>query len=159
MMEEKIIEAGSASLLQMGRVVRRVRVATRKQPEKSGGVMALMDSITKEMESDMKDAEYDEKTAQKDYAELMADSQESRAQNAKSITEKETAKASIVEKKQMAKEKEARDYEDLENIQAEVGNLHVKCDLMLEQFDMKKEARATEVEGLKSAKAILAGAH
>ena len=170
-MEEKIIEAGSASFLQMGRVVRRVRVTTRKQPEmpetfgkyekkseKSGGVMALMDSIVKEMESDMKDAEYDEKTAQKDYAELMSDSQESRAQNAKSITEKETAKASIVEKKQMAKEKEARDYEDLENIQAEVSNLHVKCDLMLEQFDMKKEARATEIEGLKSAKAILAGA-
>merc|ERR1719393_666253 len=163
-MEEKIIEAGTFVQIRS-----HVAVAPppppetfsgeyEKKSEKSGGVLALMDSITKEMEADMKDAEYDEKTAQKDYAELMSDSQESRAQNAKSITEKETAKASIVEKKQMAKEKEARDYEDLENIQAEVSNLHVKCDLMLEQFDMKKEARATEIEGLKSAKAILAGA-
>merc|ERR1719235_43623 len=117
-----------------------------------------MDSIMKELEDDMKDGEYDEKTAQKDYAELMSDSQESRKANAESITEKEAAKASISEKKQTAKMKEARDFEDLENIHGYVGNLHMKCDLLLETYDMKKEARTKEVEGLKNAKAVLAGA-
>merc|ERR1719420_196100 len=126
-MEEKIMEAGSASLLQVGRSLR--GHAVRKQPEapetfgayekksgKSSGVIALMDSIAKELESDSKDAEYDEKTAQKDYSELMADSQETRQANSESITEKETAKAQIAEKKQNANQKEVRDFDDLENI-------------------------------------------
>merc|ERR1719387_2847787 len=46
-MEEKIIEAGTYSFFQ-------------KKTEKAGGVLALMDMITKELGTDMKDAEYDE---------------------------------------------------------------------------------------------------
>merc|ERR1719408_667047 len=122
-MEEKAeaAAAGTLSLLQLGRGLRAVRAhqpeapetfgAYEKKTEKSTGVVALMDMITKELGDDMKDAEYDEKTAQKDYAELMADSQETRAQNAKSITAKEAAKAELVDKKTVAKQKESRDYE------------------------------------------------
>merc|ERR1719364_183906 len=64
-----------------------------KKNEKSAGVIGMMDTIIRDLENGMKDAEYEEKTAQKDYAELMADSQETRAQNVKSITDKESAKA------------------------------------------------------------------
>merc|ERR1719240_1202582 len=65
-----------------------------KKNEKSAGVIGMMDMIIRDLENGMKDAEYEEKTAQKDYAELMADSQETRAQDVKSITDKESAKAS-----------------------------------------------------------------
>merc|ERR1719159_766428 len=76
-----------------------------KKSEKSGGVMALMDMITKDLEASLSDIEYGETTAQKDYVELMSDSQASRAQNMKSITDKESAKAEISAKKVAAKEK------------------------------------------------------
>merc|ERR1719163_1300645 len=99
-MEEKIIQAGSAaSFLQLGRRKQPEAPETfgayEKKSEKSSGVIQLMTNIAKDLEDEMKDAEYDEKTAQKDYAELMGDSQETRAANAKTITEKESSKAEI----------------------------------------------------------------
>merc|ERR1719198_2920200 len=67
-------------------VVRRSHVAPPEAPEtvsgpyesksqKSGGVMALMDMLVKELEASLTEAEHEEKTAQGDYSELMSDSQ------------------------------------------------------------------------------------
>merc|ERR550514_2632869 len=129
-----------------------------KKTQKSGGVMALMDMITKDLDASLSDIEHEEGTSQKEYVELMADSQASRAQNLKSITDKEGAKAELNAKKVAAKEKEMGDLKDLENIHGYVTELHGSCDFILENFDIRKEARTAEIESLKSAKAILAGA-
>merc|ERR1719321_2086274 len=69
--------------------------AYQKKEGKSNGVMALMDMLLKELSGDMTDAENEEKTSQRDYERLMSDSQTTRAQNAKSITDKEAAKADM----------------------------------------------------------------
>merc|ERR550537_2189981 len=87
-----------------------------KKAQKSGGVMALMDMIVKDLDASLKDIEHEEGTAQKDYVELMGDSQASRAQASKSITDKEAAKAEINGKKTAAKEKEMGDFKDLDII-------------------------------------------
>jgi len=129
-----------------------------KKGEKSGGVMALMDQISRELEGSISDIEYGEKTAQKDYVTLMQDSQETRQQNGKSLTDKERVKAEVNAKKMMAKEKEVGDKKDLEIIGKYVTELHGSCDFILENFDIRKEARTAEVESLKNAKAMLAGA-
>merc|ERR1719235_2523243 len=112
--------------------------------------------IVKELEGDMKDGEYEEKTAQKDYEELM---EESREKKIKSITDKEAAKAKLGEKKLKATEKEQADFSDVDAIHKTVANLHKDCDFILENYDVRKEARKEEVESLKSAKAVLSGAH
>merc|ERR1719335_695670 len=57
-----------------------------KKTQKSGGVMALMDMLVKELETSLTEAEHDEKTAQAEYTELMADSEATRASDTKSIT-------------------------------------------------------------------------
>merc|ERR550537_214159 len=68
-MEEKIITAGTFAQVNLHKSAvappppPETFGAYEKSGEKSGGVMALMDSITKELESDMKDSEYEEKTA------------------------------------------------------------------------------------------------
>merc|ERR1719321_1813629 len=120
--------------------------------------MSLMDMITKELENTMKDSEYEEKTAQKEYADLMADSQTARAQDAKSIVDKEAAKATLEEKLMSAKKKYSETSEQLGLIASYIGDLHVSCDFIMQNADLRKEARAAEVEGLKNAKAVLAGA-
>merc|ERR1719316_1856624 len=125
-----------------------------KSTEKSAGVLGLMDMIVKELEGDMKDAEYDEKTAQKDYEELMTDSAETREAKIKSITEKEGAKAELSAKKLAATEKEKGDFKDVDAIHAYTNTLHTDCDFILENYDVRKEARAQEVESLKNAKAV-----
>merc|ERR1719316_439611 len=112
-----------------------------KSTEKSAGVLGLMDMIVKELEGDMKDAEYEEKTGQKDYEELMTDSAETREAKVKSITEKEEAKAQLSAKKLAATEKERGDFKDVDTIQAYVGTLHGDCDFIMENYDVRKEAR------------------
>merc|ERR1719387_2507423 len=166
-MEEKIVDAGSYSFAQ--RRVSSHRVAQPEAPEtfgayekkseKSGGVMALMDMIVKEMTSEMKEAEYEEKTGQKEYGELMAESQATRAQDTKSITDKEVSKANLEGKLTTAKENKALTVEKLEQVNNYEQDLHVSCDFIMENFDMRKEARTNEIESLKNAKAVLAGAN
>merc|ERR1719262_1072021 len=79
-------------------------VETRRN-QKSGGVMALMDSIIHDTEMAMKDAEFAEKEAQDDYAETMGDAQTTRAEYSKSVTDKTAAKADTEAK--LVSEKEA----------------------------------------------------
>jgi septal ring factor EnvC (AmiA/AmiB activator) len=162
-MEEKIIDAGSYSFFQKRSAVHQPEAPEtfgfyQKKSEKSGGVMALMDMITKELETDMKDSEYDEKSAQKEYSELMAESQETRASDTKSITEKEASKATLEGKIVEAKESKTLSVGKLEEINNYIFDLHGSCDFIMENFDMRKEARTNEMESLKNAKAILAGA-
>merc|ERR1719235_1604264 len=81
--------------------------AYQKKDGKSNGVMALMDEMINDLKSDLTDAKHAEETAQADYERLMKASQETRTANAKSITEKEGAKADWSEKIESAKEEQA----------------------------------------------------
>merc|ERR1719375_2123170 len=166
--EDQVIAGlGGAAALAQVRAIRghRARVAPPEMPtglggyeksgKKSGGVMGLMDMISKDLTASLMDTEHEESSAQKDYVGLMADCQASREQAMKSITDKEAAKAEIFSKKTLAKEKEMGDLKDLDMIHRYVTELHGECDFILENFDIRKEARAGEVESLKNAKAIL----
>merc|ERR1719262_1156 len=80
---------------------------------KSAGILGMMDSIIKDLESDLKESEFEEKSAQTEYGELMSDSQATRAQDVKSITDKESAKAELESKMTSAKQTRAATVEDL----------------------------------------------
>merc|ERR1719387_412536 len=64
-----------------------------KKTEESGGVMAMMDLLVKELDKEMQEATVDEKNAQEEYEGMMADSAKKRADDSASITEKEAATA------------------------------------------------------------------
>merc|ERR1719263_1861391 len=161
-MEEKIIEAGT--FVQM----RRSDVAPPPAPEmpsgpvqknaKSAGVIGMMDTIIKDLGNDMKDMEYEEKTAQSDYAELMADSQEARAGDTKALTGKTTTKAEVEDTLMATKETRSSTATDLKQVGTVIQDLHAACDFIMQNFDLRKEARTNEIEGLKNAKAVLSGA-
>merc|ERR1719335_776692 len=162
-MEEKIMQAGSFVQIRRSDVAPPPPPETfeggyQKKGEKSAGVIGLMDMIIKDLGNDMKDAEYEEKTAQKDYAELMADSQASRAGDTKSLTGKQSSKAEIEGKLMTSKETRAATATDLKTIATTIQDLHVACDFILQNYDLRMEARTNEVESLKQAKAVLAGA-
>merc|ERR1719473_351714 len=100
-----------------------------------------MEMMQKDLQQDIKDAEADEKMAQKEYEDLMNASAASRAQAAKSITDKEASKAELETKVQEAKESKMLSVETLEDIGLTVNHLHTSCDFILEKFDTRKEAR------------------
>jgi hypothetical protein len=126
--------------------------------EKAKNVMSLMDTIIHDTEMAQKDAEYAEKTAQDDYAKLMAESKESRAQSAKGLTDKTAAKAELESKLVVERETHAANSKALIAIGKVISDLHGSCDFIVENYDMRKEARASEIDSLKNAKAVLSGA-
>merc|ERR1719465_241663 len=162
-MEQKVIDAGTFVQLH-----RRSNVAPPPAPEmptgapakntKSAGVLSMMDTIVSDLKADMKDSEYEEKTAQKDYAELMTDSQETRAGDVKALTGKTTTKAETEAALMTAKETRSATATDLKQIATVIQDLHAACDFIMQNFDLRKEARTAEIEGLKNAKAVLSGA-
>merc|ERR1719181_135357 len=89
--------------------------AYQKKDGKSNGVMALMDEMVNDLKSDMTESKHAEETAQADYERLMKASQETRAANADSITQKEADKASWQEKIENAKEEQLSSLDALEN--------------------------------------------
>jgi len=155
-------------LLQLVRKVSK-KVAPPETPEtwgaykpaggQSGGIMGLMDMLVGELKSDMAEAKHDEQMAQKEYDELMVDSKDTRKQNAKSIVDKQATKANLEGKLEETKEKLAMTSEELMNVSTQLGDLHSSCDFIMQNFDLRREARNNEVESLKNAKAVLAGAN
>merc|ERR550514_1646179 len=130
-----------------------------KKNAKSAGVIGMMDTIINDLGSDMKDMEYEEKTAQSDYAELMADSQTTRAGDTKALTGKQTTKAETESSLMTTKEIRSATATDLKQVQTVIQDLHAACDFIMQNFDLRKEARTNEIEGLKNAKAVLSGAN
>jgi hypothetical protein len=179
-MEEKIIASGSSALVQQEaafdgesfvqiRLLRNrvTKVAPPEAPEasfggkskKSGGVLALMDMIMGELKASITESSMEEKYAQKEYVELMSDSKESRAQDLKSMTEAESSKADIEGSLTEAKENQMLTLEQSQNVIATLAKLHGACDFIIKNFELRLNARTAEIEGLKTAKAVLAGAN
>jgi len=123
--------------------------------QNEGGVVALMGRIKNELLGDKQEAEINEKQAQKDYVELMGESATTRAQDAKSLVEKKSAKAELEAKIIENKEQTKTALDEVTNANQYVADIHASCDLLLQTFNDKKEARITELDGLKSAKAQL----
>merc|ERR1719161_2842356 len=132
--------------------------AYQKKEGKSNGVMALMDMLLKELSGDMTDAENEEKTSQRDYERLMSDSQTTRAQNAKSITDKEAAKADMDTAVEETKAKLDAQQTSLQNLKQYMIQLHANCDFLIENYDLRKAARENELSSLATAKSTLSGA-
>jgi len=129
-----------------------------KKSGESNGVMALMDGLSNDLRKDMQAAEMEEKDAQEEYEELMADSQKKRAADTKSITTKEQNKAEADGVAETATENLNSSNADLMATKEYIANLHKSCDFLVENYDFRKEARATEIEALGKAKAVLKGA-
>merc|ERR1719161_49977 len=112
-----------------------------------------------ELKASLAEAEHSEKTAQKEYQELMTESQETRSQDSKSLTDKSAGKASLEGKLASAKETKHMTLKELESVGMYIEQLHGSCDFILDNFKLRTEARTSELEALKNAKAILSGAN
>jgi septal ring factor EnvC (AmiA/AmiB activator) len=130
---------------------------TKKSGENSG-VMKLMSMLVQDLDKEMTEATTTEKDAQADYEVLMKDSAGKRAADSKSLTEKEATKASLEGDLEANKDAHAATSADLTATLQYIESLHLECDWLLKYFDVRKEARASEVDALGKAKAVLSGA-
>merc|ERR1719265_155246 len=132
--------------------------AYQKKGEEATGVIGLMDMLIAELDKEMQEMEVEEKDSQSEYETFMSDSAEKRTTDSASIADKEQAKADTEANLEHAKgEKTATQREHMAKIE-EIGALHTECDWLVANFQTRKEARTGEIESLKNAKAVLAGA-
>merc|ERR1719161_2068306 len=118
----------------------------------------MMDMMKADVEKETQELEFAEKDAQGEYEEMTLDASEKRAANLKSVAEKSGVKANLELELQKAKDDKMAAGKELFATKEYLSEIHADCDWLLEKYDMRKEARANEVEALKKAKAVLAGA-
>merc|ERR1712050_161106 len=126
--------------------------------EESTGVIAMIDLLIKDLEKEMTEAETDEKDGQVDYETMMKDSAAKRTTDPKALTEKGSAKADMQSELEDHSAAKADAGKELMATMKYLSSLHAECDWLLQYFDVRKEARAGEVDSLKKAKAVLSGA-
>merc|ERR1719240_2291365 len=88
----------------------------------------------------------------------MDDAAKKRAEDSKAITEKETAKAGAEEDLNVATDDRKGKSDELMATKEYMSQLHSECDWLLQNYQLRKDARADEVDALKKAKAVLSGA-
>jgi chromosome segregation ATPase len=129
-----------------------------KKGQESAGVMSMMDMLVADLDKEIQEMEVEEKDAQSEYEGFMADSAAKRAADSKSISEKEGAKAGLAaDVVKMTDERKVKMTEAMAKAEY-IKNLHLECDWLVSNFEVRKQARAGEVDSLKKAKAVLSGA-
>lgn len=126
--------------------------------QESRGIISILGFIKEDLENEIKVAREEEAASQAAYESQRADLTKSlRAQEKKKLTlegELAEVEASIAEAE---KNKELKEKEKEAN-GGEADALKEDCDWVDKHFDKRREQRKTEIDGLISAKSILAGA-
>jgi len=129
-----------------------------KSSEESNGIIAMMDALIKDLDKEMTEAELTEKDAQGDYEQMMKDSAEKRAEDSKSMTDKQGALADLETGLGQQKDDLASTKKELGATVQYIATLNNECGFILKYYDMRKEARAGEIDSLEKAVAVLNGA-
>jgi len=132
--------------------------AYKKKGEESGGVIAMIDLLIADLDKEMTEAKVTEKDSQADYEQMMKDSAEKRALDSKSLTEKNAAKAGLEADVESNTDEKNSAVKEVMATEQYIASLHAECDWLLQYFDVRKDARTSEIEALTTAKAVLSGA-
>jgi len=126
--------------------------------EENGSVISMVNLLIADLDKEITTAETEEKNAQEDYEKLMQDSADKRTADSKSLTEKEGALADTEKALDDHEEDKAEASQELTSTLKIITELHAECDWLLKYFDVRAEARASEIDALGNAKAVLNGA-
>merc|ERR1719380_585336 len=118
----------------------------------------MIDLLIKDLDKDMTVASTEEKDAQADYETMMKDSAAKRADDSKILADKEGALADMQASLQSSEDEHGSTSKELMATVQYIQSLHNECDWLLQYFDVRKEARTSEIDALGKAKAVLSGA-
>eukprot|EP00747_Dinoflagellata_sp_TGD_P160051 gnl/TRDRNA2_/TRDRNA2_177942_c2_seq1.p1 gnl/TRDRNA2_/TRDRNA2_177942_c2~~gnl/TRDRNA2_/TRDRNA2_177942_c2_seq1.p1 ORF type:complete len:148 (-),score=43.09 gnl/TRDRNA2_/TRDRNA2_177942_c2_seq1:154-576(-) len=118
----------------------------------------MIDALIADMTKEMDEAEVTEKDAQKDYEQMVADAADKRAKDSKAVANKGSMKAGLEDDLAKAKEDHSAKLKELMTTEQYMAQLHGQCDWLIENFDLRKSARADEMDNLKKSKSVLSGA-
>jgi len=126
--------------------------------EESGGVLAMMDMMVSDLDKETTQAELEEKDGQGDYEKTMQDAADKRGKDTKDLTDKSDAKAGMEEELQAHTDAKKASETELKATKDYIQTLHNECDFLVEYYQERKDARASEIDAIGKAKAVLGGA-
>merc|ERR1719152_664899 len=129
-----------------------------KKGEESTGVISMLDMMVADLDKEITEIEVEEKENQAEYEQFMKDSAEKRANDSKSLSDKESAKADLESTLITTKEEKTAKMKEAMATHKYLSQVHGECDWLLMNFEMRKKARAGEMDALTKAKAVLSGA-
>merc|ERR1719327_1994628 len=118
----------------------------------------MMDMMIADLDKEITETEVEEKEAQSEYEQFMEDSAEKRASDAKSIADKEAAKADLEAKLIKDEETKIATMKEAMATHEYLADVHKDCDWLLSNFETRKQARTGEIDAMTKAKAVLSGA-
>merc|ERR1719343_497723 len=104
------------------------------------------------------EAKKSEAAAQEAYEEFVANTNDSVAKLQKEVATKTKEKAMTTKEKLQAGSDIADTVKELEGLAKLTASLHLECDYLLKNFDLRQATRAEEIQSLQQAKQILSGA-
>jgi chromosome segregation ATPase len=129
-----------------------------KKTAQGMGIMGLMSELISDLKLEGQKADMEEAAAQKAYEEGLANSKASRDATSKEVVAMQTHKAELEEKKHEAKASHRTLEAEMKSIVTKITSLHEECDFIVANYDLRKNARAQEIEAMRNAVAILSGA-
>jgi len=135
-----------------------MQVSAHNNKQQSSGVIGMIDILIADLDKEMTEAEVTEKDSQGDYEQAMKDAQSKRATDSKALAESESEKADLeASLEELAATKKSAKKE-LMATEKYIAALHSDCDFLLQYFDVRKEARDSELDSLNKATSVLNGA-
>merc|ERR1719409_1616803 len=101
-----------------------------------GGGGAMIDILVKDLDKQIQEMEVSEKDSQSDYEKFMKDSADQRAEDSKSMTDKEASKAALEEELLSNQDALKEAKYDLMDTEKYVADLHSECDWLLKKYDL-----------------------
>merc|ERR1719335_859616 len=118
----------------------------------------MIDLLVKDLDKEMTEAKTTEKDSQADYETMMQDSKAKRAEDSKALADKQKTLADLEAALQSSEGDKTSATKELGATQQYIQSLHNECDWLIQYFDVRKEARDSEIDALGKAKAVLSGA-
>jgi len=134
-----------------------VKFNTYKKNAGSNSVMGLLESIIGDSAKLESEAVAGEKEAQSSYEAMIKSSNQVIADLEASIAANTKALADAKLESEQAQGDHTSTVGELESLAQYEGDLHMQCDFLLKNFDIRQRARLQEIEAIQGAKGILAG--
>mmetsp|Transcript_15342 Transcript_15342/g.33846 ORF Transcript_15342/g.33846 Transcript_15342/m.33846 type:complete len:666 (+) Transcript_15342:80-2077(+) len=129
-----------------------------KKNEGGNKIIAMINNVIHESQQVENEAIQSEKDAQAQYEGFVQDSNRAVAALEKSISDNKAERADDSSELSSVKGDLKQQGDELEALAGLKADVHKDCDFLLENFDIRQDTRAEEIEGLKEAKAALSGA-
>jgi len=134
-----------------------------KKPQEAGkyekqnsiGVLTLLQTIIGDVSKEQQVIDLQEENAQKEYDKSIEDARDTRQHTTRSIAEKSVEKAGLEKQLEVLSQKQESNQQEQMEVNKYLAGLKPECEFLTGNWEARKRARLSEIQGLERAQAVL----